>query len=269
MLFAAPGEYEACGIFTPNHFKLILITVLGIGITLKNTINKDKNQIHKIIKHITIIIWSLEIIKIAFSLKYNNITDVNTYLPLYYCSLLLYAGLFSSFCKGIIKRTGDVFLATGGIIGGIVFMIFPTTSLLSYPALHFLSLYSFFFHGVMVYLGILINKTKYINLEKKDIIYFSSLVGIVCVIAYIINCIFDSNLMFISSNFPGTPIELIYNLSNRLFTPIVCIAQMFLPFYIVYGFVLFANKLKIKNKEAKKQKVIESVENVKCYQLKK
>lgn len=269
MLFSKPGEYEACGIFTHNHLKLILVTVLCIIIALKNTVNKNKEEVYKIIKNMTIVIWLLEIIRIIFSLKYNSIKDVNTYLPLYYCSLLLYAGLLSSFAKGILKRVGDVFLATGGIIGGIVFMIFPTTSLLTYPALHFMSIHSFFFHGTMVYLGILINKTHYIELEKRDIIYFASLVGTICIVAYIVNCVFDSNLMFISQNFPGTPVELIYNLTGPLFTIIMSIGQMTLPFYIIYGILQFINKLEIKNKSNNTEIIEEGVEKEECYLLKK
>lgn len=235
MFFAEPGKYEACGIFTAEHFKLILITILLIIIALKYTINKSKDEVLKIIRRTTIIMWVLEIIRIKFSLKYNNLRNVNEYLPLYYCSLLLYAGLLSSFAKGKLKRVGDVFLSTGGIVGGIVFMIMPTTSLPTYPTLHFISIHSFLFHGTMVYLGLLLNITHYIELQKSDIKYFASLVGIICVVAYIINNIFDSNLMFISKNFPGNPIEIIYKYTGKLFTPIMCIAQMTLPFYIVYG----------------------------------
>ena len=44
MFFAKPGEYEPCGIFTPNHFKLIIITSLFIAIALKFTIHKNKEQ---------------------------------------------------------------------------------------------------------------------------------------------------------------------------------------------------------------------------------
>lgn len=263
MFFAKPGEYAACGIFTPNHFKLIIITVLFIFIALKFTINKNKEEVHKIIKNITILMWLLEIIRIVFSLKYNSIKDVNTYLPLYYCSLLLYAGLLSSFAKGKLKRVGDVFLATGGIIGGVVFMLLPTTSLPTYPALHFISIHSFFYHGTMVYIGLLINITHYIELEKKDIIYFSGLVGVTCIVAYMVNSIFDSNLMFISKNFPGTPIQIIYNLTGPLFTLVMSICQMTLPFYIVYGVV---NKVNIKKKDVQ-EKLILSKTDEQCPKL--
>ena len=237
MFFAKPGEYEPCGIFTMQHFELIIITVLGIIFALKNTVNKTKDEVTQIIRKCTIIMWILEIIMIAFKLCTGDVRNLNNYVPLYYCSLLLYAGLLSSFGKGKLKRIGDVFLATGGIIGGLVFIILPTTSLPSYPMLHMVSLHSFFFHGTMIYLGLLIDITHYIELNLSDIKYFATLVGGICVLAYIINKKFGSNLMFISQNFPGMPIEIIYNATGRFYTLVMSIAQMTLPFYIVYGII--------------------------------
>ena len=105
-----------------------------------------------------------------------------------------------------------------------------------YPAFHFLSIHSFLFHGTMIYLGILINKTQYIELEQNDIKYFASVIGIMSIVALIVNKLFNGNLMFISNNFPGTPIEIIYNLTKGgiLYTLIMVLAQMTLPFYITY-----------------------------------
>lgn len=242
MLFAKPGEYEPCGIFTKDHIALIIITIIGIAIALKNTIHKNKEEVKKIIKNCTLIMWILEFIIISFKLSTGDIKNVNNYVPLYYCSLLLYAGLLSSYTRSQLKRTGDVFLATGGIIGGIVFMILPTTSLPAYPAWHIVSLHSFLFHGTMVYLGLLINETHYTEIEKQDIKYFASLVGIICILAYIINQIFDSNLMFISKDFPGTPLHLIYQITGQFYTIIMSLAQMILPFYIMYGILQLRSK---------------------------
>ena len=150
----------------------------------------------------------------------------------------------SSFGKGKIKRIGDVFLSTGGIIGGIVFIIMPTTSLPKYPMLHFISLHSFLYHGIMVYIGLLINSTNYIQLELRDILYFAELVGTICAVALVINNIFDSNLMFISKDFPGTPLTILYHLTGRFFTPIMIIAQMTLPFLVVYSVEKRKNNVK-------------------------
>ena len=246
MFLSKPDESNSCGIFTLGHFILIILTTVGIITALIKTKNKSKDDVSRIIKNMTIIIWILEVFRIGFNLYIGEIHNVNSYLPLYYCSLLLYAGAMSSFGKGKIKRAGDVFLATGGIIGGIIFIIFPTTSLPSYPMIHFLSIYSFLFHGTMVYLGLLINITHYIKLEWKDIGYFASLVGILCIVALVINNICDSNLMFISKDFPGTPVTILYHLAGKWFTPIMIIIQMTLPFIIVFLTLKMIDKCKYK-----------------------
>ncbi|MFR1739381.1 MAG: YwaF family protein [Clostridia bacterium] len=252
-IFAKQGEYEPCGIFTKEHFLLILLTIIGIKISLKKTINKTHKEVKQIIKKCTIVMWIFEVIIVLFKVITGGIKNINNYVPLYYCSLLLYAGLLSSFAKNELKRMGDVFLATGGIIGGIVFILYPSTSLPTYPAIHIVSLHSFVFHGIIVYLGLLINKTKYIEIQSSDIKYYIILVGSICVLAYIVNNIFGSNLMFISKNFPGTPIEIIYNISGKYFTLIMSLGQMILPFYIVYEVV----KQMEKNEKLKEQVVLE------------
>lgn len=249
-MFANIGKYKACGIFTVGHFILIAITVVGIFIALKKTIKANKEGVYKIIKYVTIIVCILEIIKIILSIKINSFKAVNTYVPLYYCSILLYAGLLSSFANGKLKRVGDVSLATGAIVGGIVFIIYPSTSLPMYPAFHFLSIHSFLFHGLMVYLGILINITKYVELKKDDVKYFAILILCMSIAALIVNNLFNGNLMFISHNFPGTPMEILYKITNggMLFTLIMVVIQMTLPFYISYYIIKLINYIKNKRK---------------------
>ena len=45
MLFARPGKFDPCGMFTKGHFELILITIVWIVIALKNTMNKTKEEV--------------------------------------------------------------------------------------------------------------------------------------------------------------------------------------------------------------------------------
>ena len=59
--------------------------------------------------------------------------------------------------------------------------------------------------------------------------------------------------MFISQNFPGTPIEILYKYTGKAFTLVMSIGQMILPFYIVYEVV----KQMKKNEELKEQVVLE------------
>lgn len=247
MFLAKPGEYEACGMYTIGHLILLIITTIGVLVALKFTKNKNKKQIIKIIRNITIFLWVLEIIKIVFNLMVGNASNPNTYIPLYFCSMILYAGILSGFCKGKLKHVGDVFLATGGMIAGIMFLLCPNTSLTTYPIFHYISIQSFILHGAMVYLGILVNIKNYIDVKGKDIIYYASLMLIISAIAFVFNIIFDSNLMFISKDFPGTPITILYNISGELFTTIMIVLQATAPFYIVYGVKYIVMKFVIKN----------------------
>lgn len=259
MLFKNAHEVTPCGMFSMQHFILLTITTFCIVIALKYTKDMEKGDVKKSIQKVTIFLWILEIIKIIFNIVNYGVTAVNKYVPLYFCSLILYAGIFSGFCKGLIKKIGDVFLSTGGIIAGLIFLISPLTSLTAYPAIHFISLHSFILHGLMVYIGILMLITKYVTIEKSDIIYYFTLIIAISIIAYVVNLICDSNLMFISRNYPGTFIEIIYNATGKLFPIVMVLVQATLPFYIVYGiYIKLKDKIVIDtnleiNKESKEE----------------
>lgn len=246
MFFKSANEVTPCGMFSIEHFILLAITLVCVSVALKYTKNMKKENVKKLIRRTTIFLWILEIIKIIFNIKNYGIDAVNRYVPLYFCSLILYAGIFSGFCKGTLKRMGEVFLSTGGIIAGLIFLISPLTSITTYPALHFISIHSFVLHGIMVYIGMLMLITKYTIIEKRDIIYYSAIIVIISVIAYVVNLKFGSNLMFISQNYPGTFIEIIYNATGKIFPLFMIIAQATIPFYTVYGiYNLFKSKINV------------------------
>ena len=232
-LFSKLGEREASGIFSLGHFVLFGLSVVGICIALKLTKNKTKDDVKEIIKKSTLFLWILEFIKIGFNLVTGNADNPNTYIPLYFCSLTLYAGLLSAFGKGTLKRVGDVFFATGGIVAGTSFMIFPITSLTNYPAFHFISIQSFVLHATMVVVGFIINRAEYIEYDNRDFKYFFGIITVCTVLAYIVNLKLGTNLMFISQNFPGTLIEPIYNSTGKLFPLVMFLPQATLPFFII------------------------------------
>lgn len=240
-LFWDIAQYNMVGLFTKGHFLLASVTIICILLALKLTSPRKKKDIHNMIRWIVIFIWILEIWRIVYSVRLNSLSAVNTYIPLYYCSILLYAGVLSSFGKNSLKRVGDVVLSAGVFIGGVVFLILPSTSLSFYPAFHLLSIHSFIYHGMMIYLGLLVNMNNYIELRRGDIKYFFSLILGMGIIAFIINRHFGSNLMFISTNYDVFPIGDIYRLTNGgiLFTLIILLSHSIFPFYFTYFFKKF------------------------------
>ena len=235
MFFARPGEYEPCQMYSTGHMILLTITLVIVMILIQHTKNSDRDSVKKIIKNTTILLWMMEIIKIIFNLAIGQWNNPNHYIPLYYCSIILYAGLFSSYGKGMLKKIGDIFISTGSIIGGAFFLSTPNTSLPMYPTFHYISIQSFIFHGAMVYLGILVNITRYIQLKLADIRYYASLITIMCCISYVVNDILGTNFMFISQNFPNTPVEIVFYWTGKYFTIVMCLLQIILPFLIIYA----------------------------------
>ncbi len=242
--FSKAGELPAAGLYSLSHFLMLLFSALGTTAALICTAKAAKAYSRRIVRILTLLLWILEIAKILFNLQTGQAQNPNSWIPLYYCSLVLYAGLLSSLCRGRLQHTGDVFLATGSIVGGTAFLIMPLTSLSLYPALHFISFHSFILHSLMVYMGLMLLISGSVRLTRHDIFYYAPLVLVMCAAALIANHFLDANLMFVSKNYPGTFIEILYHLFPGAWFPIVMsLGQATLPFYIVYGiFRLFEKK---------------------------
>lgn len=242
--FAPPDLYSAAGLFGKAHLALFSLAVLLIALSLWASREMSPLGVRRVIRVATLSLWLLEGVKIAFVLLVARTRNPNEYVPLYYCSITLYAGALSSLCKGTLRRVGDAFLATGCLVGGAVFLCVPLTSLSRYPAWHFISLHSFLLHALMVYLALLVLWRGDYRVRLRDILYHGALVSTVCAVALAFNLCYDArhgdapvaNLMFISKDFPGTPISFFYHLCGPLLYPAAAmLAQSLLPALAVYA----------------------------------
>ncbi len=249
-LFAPSGSLTPYKMFTPEHFVLVVISSLLIVSALYFSRNMTHKKIHKTVIICTLTLWIFETVKIIFNLTTGNAGNPNTYVPLYFCSIVLYAGILASFAKGTPKRVGEVFIAVGGIVGGIVYLFSPSTTAGFFPVVHYITIQSFLHHSIMVYLGLLFVIKDYIVLKKSDWIYYTSTVTIMSVVAYVVNIFLDSNLMFVSKNFPGSALEIIYNFSPTLFPFIVTFVQALPPFWVIYSLVKLFKHEELPSEEA-------------------
>lgn len=240
MFFCPPYTYTPCGMFTVGHLVLFLVTVIGVAAGLYLTRHLDARRVRLTVRIVTALLWALEVAKILFVLLVTKSDNPNDFIPLYYCSLILYAGLFSSVGKGFWQKLGDVFIATGGVMGGICFLIYPSTSLPRYPTFHFISFHSFLLHGLMVFLGLLLLLRGVYRIRLGDIPYCAGLVSAISAVAYLFNLWWDhahpdrafANLMFVSKDFPSTPISILYRLTGPLFPVVMWLVQAFVPFLL-------------------------------------
>ena len=233
-LIARSGEYEAYKMFSQDHFIIAFICFSCIAVALYMSRNMKEKTVLKTVRIATIGLWTLEILKIAFNFYIGNARYPHTYVPLYFCSLILYAGILSSYSKGVLKRIGDVFIVVGGIVGGVAYIFTPCTTAGIYPAFHFITIQSFIHHSMMIYLGTLFVASNYLVLQKKDWVYYTSTIVCASIVAYIVNIILDSNLMFVTKTNPGTITDVVYNMSPRLYPLAITFWQAIPPFVVVY-----------------------------------
>ncbi len=231
--FAKEGVYPPAGLPSMGWFLLMVTTLVSVYHGLKRTVRLKEEEVRSVVKRDAWMLWILEIIKIIYRFLTGFAMNLNTWLPLYFCSITLYAVVASCSKNPLLRHIGDVFITTGGLCGGICFLFYPSSSLLLFPTLHYLSIHSFLYHGTMVYLGILLSRSGTVNLVRSDYKYYMAYTGFFCLLALIFNHMFGLNMMFLSQPMHGTFLDSLSWLLDRLYTPALVLVQMTLPFLAV------------------------------------
>ena len=234
--FAVYGQCEPAGLHSAGHRLLLVLTLAADALLLTHTLLLPHRRIRQLIRITGVLMWVLEIIKIAFKLFREKDRDPSTWAPLYFCSGALYATLLSGFAGGVWRRAGDVFLMTGGLCAGVCFLAYPSSALLLYPTWHYCSIHSFVYHGLMVWMGVLLARSGYATLTLADFPAYFLFCLAMGLAAYLINKKTDSNLMFLNRSFPGTFLEGVYRRLGRLYAPVVMLVQIFIPFFFILIF---------------------------------
>lgn len=237
------------GMFTKTHLITLLIFLIIIGITIYLLKDIKQRNLTILTRILAVIFVILEIIKIICTLC-NGDTALDHFIPLYFCSMFIYALIFAGFAGGTLQKLGTAFIATGSIIAGLSFLIFPTTSFMSYPLFHYFSLHSYIYHSMMIILGILYLINGQYQFTKKEIKYYLIFCGSFSMIAVILNIIFDTNFMFYN-NAANIPVKILVTLSNKvpiLYTIVVVIGCIGLPYllsFLIYQLIKYMKKKKV------------------------
>ena len=228
--FAPGGIYEPCSMFTPTHIiaasaAFVLLVLLFVIFRKRMSDRSLRNMFRVLAPVITL----LETIKIFHAFYYGNPT-LDEWLPLSYCGLFIFALYLAGFGKGFLGDCGKSFIAYGAPIAGIAFLIFPTTSLMNFPIWHFLSVYSMFFHSCMLMCGLLL--LDRMRMTKKLYLSYCAFVVFFAIPSVIMNCTLSSNLMNLREpyNIPIKPLHTIYENVPFVYTLLVLIAYMLMPF---------------------------------------
>lgn len=246
-LFSKSGDFAAYTMYSPTHIFILVLCAVSIGTLVWQSRKMSKESVLRAIRVCSMVMWGMETAKIIFNLCIGNAGSPGHYIPLYFCSIPLYCGLFSGYGRGKLKKIGDVFLIVGGITGGVGYMLSPCTTAGMYPAFHFITIQSFIHHSLMIYLSIVMVITDYAEIRLRDLYYYASTVFTAAVAAYIINAILGTNLMFVSQTNPGTAVDLVYSLNPKWFSLNITFIQAVPPYFVVYSICRAYKKHKSEN----------------------
>jgi hypothetical protein len=170
-------KYNIVGYHGQDFGSVAQIWYLVISIILMVTLlillrKLAKENVLKIIRFVGVFLIIFYIVKTTwesiYDIKLTGSFNMGL-LPLDACSIVMLAGVLSGFFKGKVKDYSDSWLVTGCIIGGIANMIF-LNALKYYPLISFGASYSMIWHFLMVFIGLLMIVTNYVDLNFKTII---------------------------------------------------------------------------------------------------
>lgn len=219
--------------FNTWHYLTIIFFAFFLWLLLCLSRNLTASQVKRCHIFIAIGVTLLEIIKIYSRIQKDYGPD--SWMPLYYCSLFIFAIWLSLTRWKPLQRAGYAYITMGGALASIFFTLYPSTSLGMYPLLHVATLHSFVYHLVMCYAGLLFLKKGCYVPRKQDSLYYFCIVFTACMLALFVNDRMGTNCMFLSHPFGLPMLQPIRDKSHILYILIAVAGQSVVFFWLHFG----------------------------------
>lgn len=242
------GELTAqpAGAYSWQHLTFVtslvlVMAVLAIVIGIYYRKHPEKNKNIPLI-WAAILIDSIEIIKIVLGCIHadNPLNSIMHNLPLFLCSIQLITLPLAAFSTGRLKQATLDFVLIFGLLGALAGTYGAAQNYGSYPIFYYVNVTSGLTHCISGFGSLYIAISGMTSMKKKNIGITFSILGVCCVIAYLVNLIpqYNCNYMFLMRG-DGTPYDILYNLlgENQILYPIGVVALFLIyimAFYMVY-----------------------------------
>ena len=263
--FCKENEYEPVGMFSVGHIVTLIIFLLIVAFCAYKCRKIGKDKAIFLTKIIAIVVTVLEIIKITIAFINGEGDKLDHWVPLYFCSMFIYAAWLAGYAKGKIADLGRAFVGTGGIIAGLSFLIFPTTSFTMYPLFHCFCIYSMVYHSLMVFLGITYLLNGVVKIDKKSFIDYVIFCSVLNILAIIVNSLpiyihvdnvptsgynypypYYTNFMFLKRA-GNIPVKILCDISDKvpvIFTILMFIICIFGTYFLIWLVVTIIEKIR-------------------------
>ncbi len=166
-----PSASEIPGtLFTPLHFAVaavLLAAVIFFAIFLSK---KSEKTIRTVFAVMWVLLVILEPTKILWE-TYTGATvrlEWGGVLPLYPCSIFMYAMPFAIWGKGRVRAAGCGYACTLGLLGAAINFFYPANILQNYSAISFAGFHTFFYHGTMLFCALTMLLSGYHSYKKAE-----------------------------------------------------------------------------------------------------
>ena len=192
--------------FTPLHFifSAIVAIIVIVGILVVRRLPEKK------IKVVFTVLWAVLTVAKMSKLTWETLTGNNTAfdfggnLPVYPCSIWMYAMPFIIWGKGRVRNAACGYVCTLGLIGGLINFVYPATILGNYSAISFPGFQTFFYHGAMVFTAFVLMTSGYHRFDHARCLpeCFLSVIPayIMSIFANTANIILGTDYMFFRCN---------------------------------------------------------------------
>ncbi|MBQ9131905.1 MAG: YwaF family protein [Clostridia bacterium] len=154
--------------FTPLHFAFsaLCITAVILGAILLS--KKEERAVRVTFASLWILLAILEVVKITWETLSGAIVSFEWtgILPLYPCSIFLYAMPFAVWGKNWVRYAACGYVCSLGFLGGAINFVYPATVLGSYSCISFAGFHTFLYHGVIVFCALTMLISGYHSYKK-------------------------------------------------------------------------------------------------------
>lgn len=161
--FLPPTDKLAGTLFTPLHFlfaSLLLIAILLLAIRVSKMQEKTIRVIFGVLWGILVILEVTKIVWETYAGKTVNF-EWGGVLPLYPCSIFMYAMPLAIFGRGKVRYAGCGYVCTLGILGGAINFLYPANILSNYSCISFAGFHTFFYHGSILFCALVMLRSGY------------------------------------------------------------------------------------------------------------
>ena len=200
---------------------------------------KSERTIHITFTCIWAVMVVLEVVKILWETYCGKTVSFEWtgILPLYPCSLYMYAMPFAIWGKGNVQKAACGYVCTLGLMGACINFFYPMTVLPTYSCIHFAGMHTFVFHGTMLFTCLVMlisgyHRYTYVTDWKQ--MFLASIPALIqSVPANIVNYTIGADYMFFKGDSAFLP-AIFGNVPDPVTTVIIYVLYVFVPamFYL-------------------------------------